>query len=204
GSSGRRLPTKPSTPSPRNRRPGNRPAFDVRQSLYRASGVDLTILEGIDDSTALVLLSELGIDMSPWPTVKQFVSWLGLCPQHRGSAGTSLSHPTASSWPALAKTSAYGFGTWALAKSYYGGARSAAGAMVASSGGDGFISLWSADTFRRLRRFAKPEDRSYASYSLAFSPDGKLLAAPGDHNTFVVWETATGQVYTRGGGHEAA
>src|SRR5438445_3730811 len=27
------------------------------------------------------------MDMSPWPTVKRFVSWLGLCPQHRGSAG---------------------------------------------------------------------------------------------------------------------
>jgi transposase len=82
-SGGRRLPAKP---TPRRRR-GNRPAFDVRQALHRASGVDLTILEGIDDSTALVLLSELGMDMSPWPTVKRFVSWLGLCPQHRGSAG---------------------------------------------------------------------------------------------------------------------
>ena len=83
-SGGRRLPAKP---TPGLRRSGNRPAFDVRQALYRASGVDLTILEGIDDSTALVLLSELGMDMSPWPTVKRFVSWLGLCPQHRGSAG---------------------------------------------------------------------------------------------------------------------
>jgi transposase len=83
-SGGRRLPAKP---KPGLRRSGNRPAFDVRQSLYRASGVDLTILEGIDDSTALVLLCELGMDMSPWPTVKRFVSWLGLCPQHQGSAG---------------------------------------------------------------------------------------------------------------------
>jgi transposase len=34
-----------------------------------------------------VLLSELGTDLSKFPTVKRFVSWLGLCPQHRGSAG---------------------------------------------------------------------------------------------------------------------
>ena len=36
---------------------------------------------------ALTLVGELGTDLSKWPTVKRFVSWLGLCPQHRGSAG---------------------------------------------------------------------------------------------------------------------
>jgi transposase len=65
----------------------NEPAFDVRAALYRMSGLDITVLEGIDANTALVVLSEIGIDMSKWPTVKRFVSWLGLCPQHRGSAG---------------------------------------------------------------------------------------------------------------------
>jgi transposase len=80
-SGGQRLPAKP------RKRQGNRPLFDVRQSLYRLSGVDLTVLEGIDDSTALVVLSEIGTDMSKWSTEKHFTSWLGLCPQHRGSAG---------------------------------------------------------------------------------------------------------------------
>jgi len=51
------------------------------------SGHDLTVLEGIDDNTALVILSEIGTDMSKWPTEKHFTSWLGLCPQHQGSAG---------------------------------------------------------------------------------------------------------------------
>lgn len=50
-------------------------------------GHDLTVLEGIDDNTALVILSEIGSDMSKWPTEKHFTSWLGLCPQHQGSAG---------------------------------------------------------------------------------------------------------------------
>jgi transposase len=45
------------------------------------------VIEGIDAATALVILSEIGTDMSKFPTVKQFVSWLGLCPQHQGSAG---------------------------------------------------------------------------------------------------------------------
>lgn len=62
------------------------PTFDARRLLFRWSGQDLTVIEGIDQSTALNVLAETGIDMSKWPTEKHFVSWLGLCPQHRGSA----------------------------------------------------------------------------------------------------------------------
>ncbi len=51
------------------------------------SGVDLTVLEGVDEGTALVILSEVGADVSRFATVKQFTSWLGLCPQHQSSAG---------------------------------------------------------------------------------------------------------------------
>ena len=73
---------------PRQRRRSNNEArFDVRQRLFQMAGVDLTLIEGIDESTALVVLSEIGTDMSKFPTSKQFVSWLGLCPQHQGSAG---------------------------------------------------------------------------------------------------------------------
>lgn len=63
------------------------PCFDARGLLFRWSGVDLTVIEGIEQSTAMNVLSEIGIDMSKWPTEKHFASWLGLCPQHRGSAG---------------------------------------------------------------------------------------------------------------------
>jgi len=76
------------SPKPqRRRRPNNQARFDVRQRLFNMAGVDLTIIEGIDESTALVILSEIGTDMSKFPTCKQFTSWLGLCPQHQGSAG---------------------------------------------------------------------------------------------------------------------
>ena len=75
-------------PKPRSRgRKANDVRFDVRGSLYRMAGVDLTVIEGIDAATALVILSEIGTDLSAFPSVKQFVSWLGLCPQHQGSAG---------------------------------------------------------------------------------------------------------------------
>lgn len=63
------------------------PRFDARQLLFQFSGADLTVIEGIDLSTALQILAETGTDMSKWATEKHFTSWLGLCPQHRGSAG---------------------------------------------------------------------------------------------------------------------
>ena len=63
------------------------PRFEARQLLFQFSGADLTVIEGIDISSALTILAEIGTDMSKWPTEKHFTSWLGLCPQHRGSAG---------------------------------------------------------------------------------------------------------------------
>ncbi len=63
------------------------PRFNVRQLLFQCSGVDLTVVEGIEQSTAMLILSEIGMDMSKWLTEKKFTSWLGLSPQHRGSAG---------------------------------------------------------------------------------------------------------------------
>jgi transposase len=62
------------------------PKFDARTLLFQFSGKDLTLIEGIEQSSALTILSEIGYDMSKWPTEEHFTSWLGLCPQHRGSA----------------------------------------------------------------------------------------------------------------------
>jgi len=79
---------KPLPPSLRKRKPEkNEVRFGARALLFKMAGVDLTVLEGISETTALVLLSEIGTDLSQFPHEKNFVSWLGLCPQHRGSAG---------------------------------------------------------------------------------------------------------------------
>jgi transposase len=75
----------------RRKHKGNVPAFDARTQLYRMSGVDLTQIEGIEEGTALVVLSEIGLDMQRWPSEKHFCSWLGLCPQHKISGGRVLS-----------------------------------------------------------------------------------------------------------------
>jgi transposase len=72
-------------------RHANAPSFDARAALARACGVDLTAIEGIESRTAMILFSEIGSDMSPWPTEKHFCSWLGLCPHHRITGGKVLS-----------------------------------------------------------------------------------------------------------------
>ena len=63
------------------RRKDNEVTFDARQRLHHMAGVDLTAIEGIEESTALVVLSEIGTDMSRWPSEKHFGSWLGLAPE---------------------------------------------------------------------------------------------------------------------------
>ena len=69
----------------------NAPGFDVREALREWAGVDLTQIGGIDVSTALKVLVELGPDLSKFKSAKQFCSWLGLCPGTRISGGKRLS-----------------------------------------------------------------------------------------------------------------
>jgi transposase len=57
--------------------------------LFQALGVDLTLIEGIDVGTALVILAEIGVDVSRFPTEKHFASWLRLCPPQDQSNKTT-------------------------------------------------------------------------------------------------------------------
>lgn len=72
----------------------NNPKFDVRTRLYQMCGVDLTRIDGIDVCTAMTVLSEVGVDMSKFPTVKHFAAWLGLCPGTKISGGKVLGSKT--------------------------------------------------------------------------------------------------------------
>jgi transposase len=75
-------------------RPRNAPKFDLRTQLFKMCGVDLTRIDGIDVTTALAVLSEVGADMSRFPSDKHFASWLGLCPGTRITGGKLLSGNT--------------------------------------------------------------------------------------------------------------
>jgi transposase len=62
--------------------------FDATEPLFKALGVDLTRIDGISISTALVILGEIGVDVSRFPTEKHFASWLRLCPHFEESNAT--------------------------------------------------------------------------------------------------------------------
>jgi transposase len=68
-------------------RPKNQPGFDLGAELRRTTGVDLTSIDGINVITAQVIVSELGADLSAFPSEAHFTSWLGLAPQREVSGG---------------------------------------------------------------------------------------------------------------------
>jgi transposase len=69
--------------------------FDSQAELYRIMGVDLTRIDGLHESTAQLIISELGLDIcQKWPTEAQFTSWLGLCPNNEISGGKVLKRGT--------------------------------------------------------------------------------------------------------------
>jgi transposase len=84
----------PLTLAKRQRRKINAPRFDVRTALYYVVGLDLTEIEGISELTALTIISEIGPEVSKFPTVKKFCSWLGLCPNWRKTGGRVKSSRT--------------------------------------------------------------------------------------------------------------
>ncbi|MBK9639828.1 MAG: transposase [Saprospiraceae bacterium] len=43
------------------------------------------------ETNAIEIISEVGLDMSKWPTVKHFTSWLNLAPNNKISGGKVLS-----------------------------------------------------------------------------------------------------------------
>ena len=72
----------------------NAPKFDVREHLFKMCGVDVTRVDGIDVSTAMMIVSEIGCDLSRFASDKHFASWLGLCPGTRISGGKVLGSGT--------------------------------------------------------------------------------------------------------------
>jgi len=72
----------------------NQPSFQIREEAFRITGVDLTQIDGINESAALALISEIGTDMSCWKTEKHFASWLALCPNNKISGGKVLQRST--------------------------------------------------------------------------------------------------------------
>ena len=57
-------------------------------------GIDLIEIEGLSYGLLLTLTSEVGLDLSKFPSAKHFASWLGLAPNKMISGGKILSSKT--------------------------------------------------------------------------------------------------------------
>ena len=79
----------PSKPIRKTKRTAGAITFDYRSEAYRLFGVDLTRIPGMEGNV-LALFSEIGRDLSRFPTAANFVSWLGLCPDNDKSGGQVL------------------------------------------------------------------------------------------------------------------
>ena len=78
------------TPANPNSNSKNAPAYNARAHYAHLLGVDLMAVTGLSAATVQTIISEIGTDMSRFPTAKQFCSWLGLVPRNDISGGKVL------------------------------------------------------------------------------------------------------------------
>ena len=114
-------------PAKKKRRSKNEPDFDLHHYLYHLAGVDLTQIDGLDVLTVQQIMTETGVDMSPWPTVKHFASWLTLAPHNDISGGKVLNSRTLKSTNRAAQA-------FRMAAQSAGRSQSALGAFIAECG----------------------------------------------------------------------
>jgi transposase len=62
----------------------------IRDTMWRLTNVDLTRIDGISAGAAQVVLTEVGFDLSAFPSEHNFISWLRLCPRTPISGGKPL------------------------------------------------------------------------------------------------------------------
>ena len=72
----------------------NNLSFDATKMLQQITGTDVTEIFGITDTNAVEIISEVGLNMNKWPTVKNFTAWLNLAPNNKVSGGKLLSSKT--------------------------------------------------------------------------------------------------------------
>ena len=71
---------------------------------FRAAVSLLTTMPGLSETTARVLIAEIGTDMTRFPSAGHLISWAGFCPRLDESAGKRRSNRTRQSAPWLKPT----------------------------------------------------------------------------------------------------
>ena len=100
---------------------GNAPAMDLKAELKRICGVDLTSIDGIDVMTAQTMLSEIGTDVSGFPSEEDFASWLGLTPSKDITGGRVIGRSRRKVQNRAAEALRMAASTLRNSKSYLGG-----------------------------------------------------------------------------------
>jgi transposase len=75
-----------------NKNKKNKINFNAKDYLCRTVGVDVTNIHGIQEITALTILSETGANLKEkFPTEKQFLKWLNVVPDNKITGGKVIS-----------------------------------------------------------------------------------------------------------------
>jgi hypothetical protein len=77
-------------PSKHDKKAKNEANFNARAQYARIVGVDLVAVLGLSSGHVQTIISEVGTDMSRFPSEKHFCSWLGLAPRNDISGGKVL------------------------------------------------------------------------------------------------------------------
>lgn len=73
----------------------NTPMIDLQKMSFQYfGGVDLFAIEGVNKSTVLSLVTEIGTDIDKFPNSKAFSNWLHLCPNQKITGGKIISNRT--------------------------------------------------------------------------------------------------------------
>jgi transposase len=67
-------------------------SFNATASLVNILGTDLTAIPGVSELTAMEIISEIGTDITKWPSSKHFNAWLGITPNTKISGGKIISN----------------------------------------------------------------------------------------------------------------
>lgn len=75
--------------------------IDGLMAPFAEAATRLLSIPGVGKRVAEVIVAEIGVDMSRFPTAKHLASWVGLCPGHHESAGKRRSGKARKGNPAL-------------------------------------------------------------------------------------------------------
>jgi len=79
---------------PKNINYKNCPPTQMAEYVYRLCEVELLNIPGVNTTTILTIISEVGLDLSKFKTAKHFTSWLGLAPNNKITGGKVISSHT--------------------------------------------------------------------------------------------------------------